>query len=231
MYFEPPLLLDPTSTFKIACLLFVCLGFFLLHWVQSVLCVCAWAWGHSQAHSQPKREDSWLSLRSYYRITAKHSWVSWTPPQSMLESWLVWFCAGLVQTTKLLWCISDMLWVQWSSLVQKMASLQSPNLWLLQSLTSSLVMICQFWRGWMIQSPFVAKYSSDTWSPPCNQLWVSTLTAIRCTKKFPWRALRATLTCGYWHTNLEGCLILYPFSKITSVDLPPGPLGSPTMDS
>lgn len=137
-------------------------------------------------------------------------------------------CAGNQTALMCLWYALSMVVLSWPK--DSFTSTPQPLTLTIFNL-ESLVIICQSWRRDVIQSPSVAKHSSDICSLPFNLLWVSTLTAIHCTKKRPWWRLRVTLIYGHWHTNVEGCLIVYPFSKITSVGLPLEPLSSPNCGS
>lgn len=72
----------------------------------------------------------------------------------------------------------------------------------------------------------MAEHSTVIDSLYFNQLWVSMLTTIQCTKKSLGQSLRAALVCWVKDTDLEGSLILCPFSRIIGVSLSLGSVGS-----
>lgn len=68
--------------------------------------------------------------------------------------------------------------------------------------------------------PFMAGYSIESCSQHSDQLWVSALINIHCTKKLPWWSLRASLNYRSRDTNLEDNLIPCPFNKIIVISFP-----------
>jgi hypothetical protein len=61
---------------------------------------------------------------------------------------------------------------------------------------------------------FMADHSTDSYSLYFDQLWVSELPTVHCTKKCLCWDLSAALICVYRDTNLEGSSVLCSFNKI-----------------
>lgn len=85
-----------------------------------------------------------------------------------------------------------------------------PNIWLLQSLASSVTVLC-YGRVWY-------RCPVDTLFSALDEWWVSALTTIDYTKKLFWWGMSTGLIYGHREVNLEGSLILCPLAKWYLVD-------------
>lgn len=143
---------------------------------------------------------------------------------SALEGWLLWLYANNYSSG------CELLSAELLSSPEDPASLQ---LSLISAPTGCPCSLLQWlmrlaWEG-STSVLDMAEHSTVIDSLYFNQLWVSVLTTIQCTKKSLGQSLRAALVCWVKGTDVEGSLILCPFSRLIGVSLSLGPVGSTTV--
>lgn len=138
-----------------------------------------------------------------------------------LHHWLDWSCTAFVS-----------LWMPWFCHAQKtLFCFIRPQFLAHRIFSPSTESWRKLWYGYYT----VAENFSVTCSL-CSitywlQWWVSALAIIQQTKKSIWWDLRVSLLYRWKDRNLDDSLILFPFSKITVVDLHMGPMNFLAMSS